>query len=1028
MKCKDPCTAGVCGIEAKCHVQNHIPICTCLEGYSGDPFSQCVAIPIEKTPIYKDKCNPSPCGSNAICMNGDCKCQENYFGNPFERCVPECTLSSDCPRDKTCLRNKCVDPCHGGLCGRNAKCEVVNHIPTCSCFEHFEGDPFNECREIIKLLEPTDPCNPSPCGPNSQCRNINEHAVCSCSLGYLGNPPNCRPECVVNSECSSFESCHNKKCVNPCQENTCGVDAKCEVINHSPICACTAGKTGDPFRGCYDIIEPPPPKNIQTDPCYPSPCGPNSQCKATGEHYVCQCLQDFIGTPPNCRPECIVNSDCVSNNACINSKCQDPCKMSGVCGLNSECRVLNHILSCSCPSGYVGNAFVQCLPREEPISKPCDPSPCGPNAICEESNTLEKCRCIEDFLGDPYSINGCRPECVINSECPSNQACVNNKCADPCGQSICGNNAKCYTTNHVPSCVCSEGYEGDAINGCYSPPSTPTIIKDPCYPSPCGQNSECKNIDNFPVCTCQENFIGAPPNCRPECIINSDCSANTACHKYKCRNPCESGACGINSKCDVINHYPICSCPTGMTGDPFSKCVREDFTPPAPKNEDPCTPSPCGLYSNCLVAGSHPVCSCLQGYVGTAPNCRPECVVNSDCPIDKTCLSEKCVNPCDGGACGFYAQCRVQNHVAICSCDQGYTGDPFIQCTRLIEPPKVVQPDNTDPCSTQVCGSNSVCRNGACACKPDYFGDPYVGCRPECVFNTDCSPNKACINKHCVDPCTPSTCGRDAICEVSNHIPICSCRNGYEGDPFKLCRVVEKIIEQNPCQPTPCGPNSNCLVKSSTAVCSCQIGMTGSPPYCKPECVVSSECNLNQACINQKCVDPCPGSCALNSICRVTNHIPICMCDEGFTGNPFIDCRKIIILPEEPKNPCTPSPCGPNSICNVRNNLPICQCSSGYMGSPPNCRPECTINPECPSDKACIRHKCENPCTDSCGVDSKCEVANHIPICSCDRGYTGDPFVKCVPIPGKFLFFFFLLFNIFYNFETILKYLSPENM
>ncbi len=39
-----------------------------------------------------------------------------------------------------------------------------------------------------------------------------------------------------------------------------------------------------------------------------------------------------------------------------------------------------------------------------------------------------------------------------------------------------------------------------------------------------------------------------------------------------------------------------------------------------------------------------------------------------------------------------------------------------------------------------------------------------------------------------------------------------------------------------------------------------------------------------------KCKDPCPGSCGSSAICHVTNHIPNCYCDAGFTGNPITAC------------------------------------------------------------------------------------------------------------------------------------------
>ena len=106
----------------------------------------------------------------------------------------------------------------------------------------------------------------------------------------------------------------------------------------------------------------------------------------------------------------------------------------------------------------------------------------------------------------------------------------------------------------------------------------------------------------------------------------------------------------------------------------------------------------------------------------------------------------------------------------------------------------------------------------------------------------------------------------------------------------------------NPCQPSPCGPNSQCREVNGQAVCSCLPTYIGSPPGCRPECVVSSECPLDKACVNQKCVDPCPGTCGQNAQCRVNNHSPICSCISGYTGDPFSRCYPIprkIISPKE---------------------------------------------------------------------------------------------------------------------------------
>lgn len=94
----------------------------------------------------------------------------------------------------------------------------------------------------------------------------------------------------------------------------------------------------------------------------------------------------------------------------------------------------------------------------------------------------------------------------------------------------------------------------------------------------------------------------------------------------------------------------------------------------------------------------------------------------------------------------------------------------------------------------------------------------------------------------------------------------------------------------NPCNPSPCGPNSKCREINGQSVCSCIEGYLGIPPTCRPECITSSECLLSQACVNQKCINPCPGTCGIKAHCQVVNHNPICSCPSGYIGDPFTKC------------------------------------------------------------------------------------------------------------------------------------------
>lgn len=66
--------------------------------------------------------------------------------------------------------------------------------------------------------------------------------------------------------------------------------------------------------------------------------------------------------------------------------------------------------------------------------------------------------------------------------------------------------------------------------------------------------------------------------------------------------------------------------------------------------------------------------------LGTPPNCRPECLIHQECPSTRACIAQQCQDPCIG-SCGFNARCTTQNHQPICTCIEGFEGDPYASCT-----------------------------------------------------------------------------------------------------------------------------------------------------------------------------------------------------------------------------------------------------------------------------------------------------------------------------------------------------------
>lgn len=126
---------------------------------------------------------------------------------------------------------------------------------------------------------------------------------------------------------------------------------------------------------------------------------------------------------------------------------------------------------------------------------------------------------------------------------------------------------------------------------------------------------------------------------------------------------------------------------------------------------------------------------------------------------------------------------------------------------------------------------------------------------------------------------------------------------------------------------------------------------------------------------------------------RINYRLPHC--------NNTIPCPTLsnkIDTPKHNDNPCINNPCGPNSQCRVIGTQGACSCLPNYIGRPPNCRPECTINAECASNKACINERCIDPCIGKCGENAVCSVVKHNPVCNCISGYEGDPFTRCTVI------------------------------
>ena len=59
-----------------------------------------------------------------------------------------------------------------------------------------------------------------------------------------------------------------------------------------------------------------------------------------------------------------------------------------------------------------------------------------------------------------------------------------------------------------------------------------------------------------------------------------------------------------------------------------------------------------------------------------------------------------------------------------------------------------------------------------------------------CESNADCPDYTACENRQCINPCAiRDPCAPSAICKVVRHEPVCTCPDGYIGNPQTSCEL-----------------------------------------------------------------------------------------------------------------------------------------------------------------------------------------------------------------------------------------------
>lgn len=1176
-KCVDACSKLQCGPNALCVSNDHRSTCICASGYNGNPGdltlgcqkeikliegckddSECsegkICAPTE-TGIRScvNPCSAVACGVNEVCKpnehnNPICHCKEGFLWNPVtstceKPSVPDCTKDDECHQVAACRQDelgilKCTPVCAEFTCPANSVCVSSNHRGSCQCLPGYTGNPNdrNGCRPELQnkcltsaecsesdacvtyngALSCRPACENIQCGPHAICVSNNHNAQCQCPPGsYAGDPYDlangCQSvPCVYNNDCPPTQLCNRMThtCYDVCQEDTCGENAVCIAENHRSLCQCPPGYKANPIAD----VECAPIRS-----CDPNPCHPSAICEAAPEGHICKCAIGQVGDPmTGCRPEgdC-PNGDlqCPENTACLNGKCVDPC--ANACGVNAKCTVVNRTPVCSCKAKYVpgvsGSARDGCVRL---VSECLNDLDCGGD-VCQNGQCMVVCRNNNDCSGGERCINGicsqpcsshsqcnagqaciggsCLIGCRSNKDCDSSKACINSKCRDPCEtEGACGPNSKCSVVNHVTSCKCPPGFEGNPIpeQGCVRMPATCSSSAE-CAPGhmcianqcnlPCSETSgcavgeRCHNNMCAKVCYTNNNCLpgevcNEAGTCQPGCSTDSDCPSQKVCIASKCKcmkgfigtpfgcsdiDECTDGPCHPSARCENIPGSYRCSCPEGTVGDAYSnpgcrlpnQCYKntdcaDNLSCIDGKCTDPCQVTKCGVNAECHIIDHVAECQCPSGHLGdardTAVGCfRVECLADDDCVQDRQCHSEtnKCINPCEFVDCGKGA-CHIENHQAICTCLQGYD----VVGGRC---------EDVNECQANPCHSSATCQNlpgsYTCTCPEGLVGDPInSGCRnpDECIANSDCPTTAVCEKSRCKNPCSiENACGENAVCSAVDHKAVCECASNARGDPKVSCLRVE-CTESNDCSSSQtcinyscvdpctlknaCGQNANCVSENHLAICSCQPGTTGNPllgcvplQYCNSDqqCPAGTKCNAGVCCTlctsgrdcisDQLCIQGvCQPTCRSNSSCPDFQFCQNNICTQEFKCRTDEDCDidENCVVDATGRSECINACsgrvlCGRNAECSARDHSAVCDCKPGFFQDKTGtCRKiECQTDDECSSDKTCEGNTCKIACLmgEPCGANALCSAENHKQVCYCQPGFTGDPKEGC---------------------------------
>ncbi len=467
-----------------------------------------------------------------------------------------------------------------------------------------------------------------------------------------------------------------------CQADSCFGHGTCDDSSGMVLCQCKQGYDGLRCTNCAAGFHAKNGRCVLDNSCDAYTCSGHGSCDDSNDTLICICDHEYTGEHCDTCAQGYQDND-------QDGTCRQDCETAGLyCNNNGTCEDESGTARCRCDKGYSGKDCSECSAgyhmedQQQCVEDDtCQANSCNAHGTCDDSLGYVYCSCD---LG--YTSANCE-NCATGYQDNDEDGVCSPNCAN--ASVNCYNHGQCLDDSGQAVCECDTGYAGGDCRGCdsqYQDNDGDGTCEQSCalVQLYCSGHGQCSDVSGTALCVCYDGFggddcsecaAGYHPDAIGGCILDTTCQANS---------------CSNHGTCDDSSGEIVCDCGVEYTGENCQVCASgyQD------NNHDGtclanCMTSglDCGQHGLCSDSSGIATCRCQDGYSGQGcTNCSDGFQDNDN---DGTCMPACSVAGLD---CSNHGQCSDLAGMAICICDEGYTGEDCTICAEGFQ-------DNDGVCS-----------------------------------------------------------------------------------------------------------------------------------------------------------------------------------------------------------------------------------------------------------------------------------------------------------------------------------------